>query len=227
MYEAWMKAVIGQHQNIVLLGEAGSGKSELALNLAEILSKTHPDKKIHIFDLDQTKVNFRIRDLKTEPSDHFTIHFNQQIMDSPTQVGGVEGALADENCYAILDVGGGAMGALQIGRFSDLLNDALVLYLINPYRPWSDTAADMKDTMCEILCGTRLSHCVFIANPNVGLHSTAEDVLTGYQKIRHSLGIAPVGACVLNQLADTVEGQLDIPVLPIRIRLTTSCPEKM
>ena len=49
-------------KNFVLLGESGSGKSEIAVNLACVLSKQSPDgKEVHFFDLDQTKPLFRSR----------------------------------------------------------------------------------------------------------------------------------------------------------------------
>ena len=47
--------------NVVFLGEAGSGKSELALNFAQALAELG-GKPVHFFDLDMTKPLFRSRD---------------------------------------------------------------------------------------------------------------------------------------------------------------------
>ena len=47
--------------NVVFLGEAGSGKSEIALNFAQALAELG-GKPVHFFDLDMTKPLFRSRD---------------------------------------------------------------------------------------------------------------------------------------------------------------------
>lgn len=51
--------------NVVFLGEAGSGKSEIALNFAQALAELG-GKPVHFFDLDMTKPLFRSRD-RREP----------------------------------------------------------------------------------------------------------------------------------------------------------------
>jgi len=44
----------GVWHNFVFLGEAGSGKSEIAISFAKALAKAG-DKPVHFFDLDMTK----------------------------------------------------------------------------------------------------------------------------------------------------------------------------
>ena len=41
-------------KNFVFIGETGSGKSEIALNVAVALQK-RKERSVHVFDLDQTK----------------------------------------------------------------------------------------------------------------------------------------------------------------------------
>ena len=48
-------------RNFVLLGEAGGGKSELAINLARALAEWG-ERPVHLYDLDMTKPLFRTRD---------------------------------------------------------------------------------------------------------------------------------------------------------------------
>ena len=57
---AWEQLLFGV-KNAVFLGEAGCGKSELAINLALALAKKGA-KPVHFFDLDMTKPLFRSRD---------------------------------------------------------------------------------------------------------------------------------------------------------------------
>ena len=44
--------------NIVLLGEAGSGKTEIAANIAILLAEKD-EKPVYLIDMDQTKCLFR------------------------------------------------------------------------------------------------------------------------------------------------------------------------
>ena len=88
-WKEYLEQNCANYKNFVLLGEAGSGKSEIALNLAAHLAQCQP-LPVHFFDLDMTKPLFRSRDLAEEMETlgvHF--HFEKQFMDAPTQVGGV------------------------------------------------------------------------------------------------------------------------------------------
>ena len=50
--------------NIVLLGEAGSGKTEIAANIAIRLAEKD-EKPVYLIDMDQTKCLFRARDFSS------------------------------------------------------------------------------------------------------------------------------------------------------------------
>lgn len=51
-----------EKKNFVFIGEAGSGKSEIVLNIAHKLAE-QTGKKVELFDLDQTKPLYRSRDM--------------------------------------------------------------------------------------------------------------------------------------------------------------------
>ena len=90
-------------RSFVFLGEAGCGKSELAVNLA--LRLAAGDALVHLFDLDMTKPLFRSRDLgDTLAGAGVTLHYEEQFMDDPTVSGGVMRLLRDEKAYTVLDV---------------------------------------------------------------------------------------------------------------------------
>ena len=108
-------------RNFVFLGEAGCGKSELAVNLACRLA-AGPDP-VHLFDLDMTKPLFRTRDLgDTLEKAGVQLHFEEQFMDAPTVSGGVMRLLRDGSALTVLDVGGDYIGARSIGGYAPLLN---------------------------------------------------------------------------------------------------------
>ena len=112
-----------RQRNIVFLGEAGCGKSELAVHLAQELASQ--GREIHFFDLDQTKPLMRSRDAESLlESAGVTVHFQRQCADAPTQVGGLIPLLLDEEKTVILDVGGNDTGARLIGGCAHLLKSA-------------------------------------------------------------------------------------------------------
>ena len=133
------KQLAGEQKNFVFLGEAGCGKSEIAMNLACALAE-QDGRKVHFFDLDMTKPLFRSRDLAQRLEQAgVRVHFEEQFMDAPTVTGGVMRLLRDPEAYVIMDVGGDYIGARSIGGYAPLLNAAstVVYYIINSYRAWS------------------------------------------------------------------------------------------
>ena len=128
-----------RYKNYLLLWEEGSGKSEIALNLAVHLTK-HQPLPVHFFDLDMTKPLFRSRDLAKEMEALGIIfHFEKQFMDAPTQVGGVNRLLRDPGCCVVMDVGGDDIGARAVGGYAKMLGreNTAVYYVVNDYRHWS------------------------------------------------------------------------------------------
>ena len=117
--------------NFIFIGEAGSGKSEIAINFAIDLA-ANSNKSIHFFDMDMTKALFRSRDLSEKLINlGIKVHYQEQYMDAPTLVGGVNRLLKDEDSIVIMDIGGDYIGARSIGGFAPLLNkDNTVIYYV-------------------------------------------------------------------------------------------------
>lgn len=212
-------------KNFVLLGESGSGKSEIAVNLACVLSKQSPDgKEVHFFDLDQTKPLFRSRDVKELlEREGVIVHFEQQFLDTPTIVGGVEPCLKEEKCYTILDVGGNHTGARMIGRFSRLLNqeDTEVCFVINPYRPWSKDVKSIDQTLSSILQVSSIRKVTIISNPNLGSTTKVQEILEGHQNVLNMIQeFLPVRyLCVREDLCEEIRKKTDTLVLPLKLRM--------
>ena len=182
--EKSFEELLKEKKNFVFIGEAGSGKSEIALNAAAILSG-NSGKKVDLFDLDQTKPLYRSRDLKdTFDSKGVTIHYQDQYLDAPVMVGGVGASLISDN-YTVLDIGGGHQAAKYAGAYADLLgkDDSVPVYVVNPYRPWTKSVDAIDETMKHILGSMRLDHIYLLANPNLGYSSTIEDFKEGLDKI--------------------------------------------
>lgn len=210
--------------NYIFIGEAGCGKSEIAINWAINLADSQ-NKPVHFFDLDQTKPLFRSRGVKQLMKGHGIIfHHEEQFYDTPTMVGGVTTMLQDKNCYAVLDVGGNENGARLIGGFSQIINndDSDVFFIINPYLPWSKDVQSIDVTMSAILQASRIKKIRILSNPNVGYTTTSDDFLEGNEKIKEMISeyFSFEGACVMDTIYNEVKGKTDISLYPIHLYLT-------
>ncbi len=210
--------------NFVFIGEAGCGKSEIAINLAYDLAK-EGKKPVHFFDLDMTKPLFRSRD-KAKPMQDagIIVHFEEQFYDAPTLVGGVRPIMLDQSCYVILDIGGDYIGARAIGGFAPLINrdNTAVYYIVNSYRPWSATIDHIDGVLSQVLgvSHIQLAKLRFIGNPNLGVSTTAEDVLKGIEDTKAILeDIVPIDFfCAKRQIAETLPES--IKIYPVDLHLT-------
>lgn len=212
--------------NFIFVGEAGSGKSEIAINFAKYLVDLG-ERPVHFFDLDMTKPLFRSRDVQSEIENMGIIfHHQEQFFDAPTIVGGVNRLLKDDSCYVVMDVGGNDIGARTIGGFAPKINqdNTVVYYVLNAYRPWSGNLNHIDGTLSSILkiSHIKLDKVCTISNPNNGTSTTVDEVLEGNLKMFEMIGPLKDIAftCVSDTLYDEVRDRTDIPLLPIHLYLT-------
>lgn len=212
--------------NYVFLGEAGCGKSELAINFACALA-ANTKSPIHFFDLDMTKILFRARDqISVLNTYNVLAHYEEQFMDVPALVGGVSEKLKGQNCFTILDVGGDAIGAKAIGGYAKLLNSySTIYYIINPFRPWSTTTQHVKHIFSTILnvSHLNLSHVHLIANPNLGIATTIEDIIAGLKDVEaFSKELKAIEfLCARTELCEELKKYISYPIISIDMHMTT------
>ena len=202
--------------NTVFLGEAGCGKSELAVHLA--LELAAQGREVHFFDLDQTKPLMRSRDAEALLTGAgVTVHFERQCADAPTQVGGLVPLLLDARKAVILDVGGNDTGARLIGGYAHLLKDADVWFVVNPYRPWSSTTEHIDGTLSAILRASRLKMPRFLLNPNLGADTTPEEFLAGVAQGLAMLSpyVTVEAAAVPAPLYEQIRARTALPLIPV------------
>ncbi len=178
-----LQKIIDQGKRVfIFLGEAGSGKSEIALNWALMLADL--GKPVRFFDMDQTKPLFRSRDLaRFLKQRKILIDEYCQVLDSPTIPSGVFDRIQDPEAYVILDIGGNAAGAKSIGQLYAAWSDAVTAYMVvNCYRPFSGSQKDLLITMKSIIEAARLENIQVISSPNFGEQTTLEDVIVGHRQ---------------------------------------------
>ena len=221
--------LLDEKKNFVFIGEAGSGKSEIALNIAAMLAEKHK-VGVDFFDLDQTKALYRSRDLKeTFALRNVNIHFRDQFFDAPVMVGGVRSSLLSDN-YTILDIGGGQQAAKFAGAYSDLISksDSLAVYVFNSYRPWSGNVESIDVTMRHILSSMRIDHIYLLANPNLGYKTDSLEFAEGLKKTDELFGGYTYvnSACVRRELYEEASHITDKTLIPIDLYLGFSWIEK-
>lgn len=215
---------VGDHANFVFFGEAGCGKSEIAVNLALALAAAG-ERPVRFFDLDMTKPLFRSRDVaETLTEAGVELRFEAQFMDAPTQVGGPAAALRDADCYTVLDVGGDYVGAGAVGMYAPLFQatDTVAFYVVNPFRPWSATLEHIDGVLGQVLGAAKLplAAMTFIGNPNLGVATTGADVREGLTRLRETLGpyVQIPFACVSEALWPMDDPET--PLVPIKLYFT-------
>ena len=203
-------------RKLVLLGEAGCGKSEIAAALALLLAAQ--GRSVHLFDLDQTKPLMRSRDAAALlEQGGVTVHFARQYADAPTRTGDLVPLLLDDSRTVVLDVGGGDTGARLIGGYAHLLRDAAVYFVVNPYRPWSGTVEHIDGTLSAVLRAARLGMPRFLLNPNLGRDTTAAEYLDGLAQGQAMLSpyVTAEAAAVPESLYPQVRDRTPLPLLRI------------
>lgn len=209
----------------VLLGASGSGKTELAINLA--MKARSQNRQVCFFDMDQTKGLFRSRDFfdilsgcGIETVDTY------DFQDAPVVPAGVVSKISSDKTMCVFDVGGNPAGAVMIGQYAGRINreNTAYYYVINPCRPFSDTAEDIEQSLVQILSASRIQPewIQIISNPNMGGETTAALVLERHRQLEgllSRLGMKPSFLCCRSDLAGEVEAKADVPVIPLQLYL--------
>ena len=147
---------------IILIGNYGSGKTEIALNMA--LKASEEGKKTQVIDLDRINDYFRMSDnvklLEEGRINLVSPTFAGQGVTQTNMPAAVGSAFAQDWDLVIFDVGGDPAGALSLARyhqdFAQLAPGQLEVYdIVNVFRPMSETPekilklkADMEADPC-------------------------------------------------------------------------------
>ncbi len=174
----------------VLIGNFGSGKTEISLNFAFQAAK---ENSAVLVDLDIINPYFRSVERKMELTEAGVklLHpvFALSTVDVPSLPPDIYSAFIDEHETVIFDVGGDPAGATALGQyhaqFKEIPKEALeVLYIVNPRRPFSATPEMILDMIERIKFRSRLDITGFVNNGNLSTESSADDLLLGYDVLK-------------------------------------------
>ncbi len=175
----------------VLIGNYGSGKTEIAVNMA--LREAGKGLRTLVIDLDKVNDYFRM-------SDRLSLLEEKNInLVSPTFAGkgatpssmsaAVASAFTDEWDRVIFDVGGDAAGALSLGRYyqdfaAQPQGSVEVLDIVNVFRPMSESAEKIMKLKGDMESFARLAVTGYVNNSNLLTWASADDLRRGYDVVR-------------------------------------------
>lgn len=205
----------------VITGHYGSGKTNIAVNMALDLKKS--GERVTIVDLDIVNPYFRTADFKDmlEQEGIKTIlpMFANTNLDIPSLPAAVNSVFDDESSYYIIDVGGDDAGAIALGRYAGDFLKAQggydMLYVINERRYLTNTPEDAAALLTDIEAVSRLKATALVNNTNLGKQTTLEILTASYSFAKEvsRLTALPIAFTTINEaIAPKDEGLIPVKI---------------
>lgn len=174
----------------ILIGNYGSGKSELALNFA---FQAAEHGKTELIDLDMVNTYFRLTERGKMVSQKeirlVSPNYACSGIETLSLPAEVASAFALNWDTVVFDVGGDAVGSTALGRyyedFMELGPGQLeVLNVVNIRRPLAGTVEKIMHLQEEMQIHSRLKITGMINNTNLAQMTTPEELRDGYEMLR-------------------------------------------
>lgn len=209
----------------LLCGHYGSGKTNVAVNLAFYLKEQY--NNVVVADLDIVNPYFRtkdsIDDFKARGIELICSQYANTNVDIPALPANMYRLTADKDITAVIDVGGDDRGAYALGRLVPEIkaeNNFDMLMVINGYRPLTPDAESTIEVMREIETACGLKFTGLINNSNIGEETRAEDIIKsiGYaNEVSRVSGLPIVITSVKADLYDELKDKID-NLLPMKLQ---------
>ena len=184
---------------IVLIGNYGSGKTEIAINLA--VQSASAGKNTLVIDLDKVNDYFRMSDrvdvLRENKVNLVSPTFAGQGVTLSNMSAAVASAFAGDWDLCVFDVGGDSAGAMSLGRyhqdFAALDPAQLEVYdIVNVFRPMSESPEKILKLKEEMEGFARLKVTGFVNNSNLLNFASADDIRQGYDVLKETSDISGI-----------------------------------
>ncbi len=155
----------------LIAGHYGSGKTNIAVNMAFDLKKKY--QNVAIADLDIVNPYFRTKDSMTELEEKgirlICSDYANTNVDIPALPQDMYAVVDDKEMMAIVDIGGDDRGAYALGRYAPGIleeNNFDMFFVINCFRPLTRNAKDVVEVMHEIETAGGIKFTGIINNSN-------------------------------------------------------------
>lgn len=200
----------------ILCGHYGTGKTNVAVNLALAMAKE--SENVTVADLDIVNPYFRTLD-SAAAFEEAGIHlicsrFANTNVDLPSLPPNLYAITDDKSRRVVIDVGGDDSGAMVLGRLAPAITaeNSYEMYLVvNRYRPLTPDVPSTVEVMGEIEAASRLRFTGIVNNSNLGAETTADDVLDSVAyatALAQAADLPLVATTVDESLYNVLEGQI-------------------
>ncbi|MBR3767113.1 MAG: hypothetical protein IKL10_02615 [Clostridia bacterium] len=171
----------------ILAGHYGSGKTNIAVNMALKMKSEGFDTVIA--DLDIVNPYFRTKDslerLDAAGIKLISSEYANSNVDIPAIPQDMYSIIDDKERYYIVDLGGDDRGAYALGRYADKIkeeNSFEFYFVFNMYRPLTPDAESAFEVMGEIERACNMKFTAIINNSNIGELTRENMVLTSVEE---------------------------------------------
>lgn len=221
-----MGALKMQYKRITLLcGHYGSGKTNIAVNMALDLKKQKDN--VAIADLDIVNPYFRTKDSADELKESgirlIVSDFANSNVDIPALPQDMYAITDDKTLNTVIDVGGDDRGVLALGRLSDKIieeNDYDMFLVVNCYRPLTRNAPETLEVLREMEMSCRIPFTGIINNSNLGAATTPQDVLDSVEyahEVSKLTSMPIVATTVDEKVYSSLQGKVE-NLFPLRLQ---------
>ena len=202
---------------VVVVGNYGSGKTEVSINLA--VQSKNAGVDVRVVDLDLVNPYFRTREARAMLSDRgielILPPENMLHADLPLLSPMVAGMIRNPGELTIIDVGGNDAGATVLSALAEAFRgkQCHMLQVVNPLRPTTDTIAGCLSIRRQIETAARMSINGLVGNANLIDETTAADVYQGVefmQRLSEESGLALRFVTIAAELVPNIE----LPAMP-------------
>ena len=200
----------------ILAGHYGSGKTNIAVNLA--FSMKREGKRISVCDLDIVNPYFRTKDslddFQKAGIPLISSEFANTNVDVPALPQAMYAVMDDRESHFVLDIGGDDRGALALGRLAPAIveeNNYEMLLVVNFFRPLTRDNLSMLEVMREMELAAGIRFTGIVNNSNLGEETTPEDVLSTVEKAKsfsELCALPVVMTTVREELYETLRGKI-------------------
>jgi hypothetical protein len=169
---------------VIIVGNYGSGKTEISINLA--VNRKRAGIDVRIADLDLVNPYFRTREAKdslTKLGIDLVLPQQEYLQaDLPILSPAVAGMIRQPSQLTLLDMGGNDVGATVLASLEDIFNDKplKILQVVNPLRPFTNTIDGCLKIRDEIERAAKLTIGGIIGNANLIDDTSIEEINSGY-----------------------------------------------
>ena len=212
---------------VVIVGNFGSGKTEVSINLAVNQKRAGVDVKIA--DLDLVNPYFRTREARKSLSKlgiEVVVPEEKYLQaDLPILSPVISGLIRRPSDLTLIDAGGNDVGATVLASLADSFRNKFVhmLQVVNPLRPFTNTIESCLKMRSEIERASKMAINGIIGNANLIEETSVDDIYNGYdfvkalsRKSRLPLEFITAPVDLLPKLD---VGRFSCPILPIQRQL--------